>query len=61
MAWHKNINEKWHEIPNFDDKFKRMWNYYLLASAAGFRNRNLNLMQIVFRKNGIKETYLAER
>lgn len=61
MAWHHNINQKWDEIPAFDEKFKRMWNYYLLASAAGFRTRKLNLIQMVFRKNGVKDFYLPER
>ena len=51
----------WDEIPAFDEKFKRMWNYYLLASAAGFRTRKLNLIQMVFRKNGVKDFYLPER
>ncbi len=61
LAWYENINKRWDEIPAFDEKFKRMWNYYLLASAAGFRNRNLNLIQMVFRKNGMKVPYLPVR
>jgi len=61
MSWHKNINEKWDEIPEYDMRFKRMWNYYLLASAAGFRSRSLNLNQYVFRKGGILEPYIPVR
>jgi len=60
LEWHKNINAKWHEIPKYDERFKRMWNYYLLSSAAGFRSRHLQLLQIVFRSHsahGIYETY----
>ena len=49
MAWHKNINSKWDEIPNYDLRFRRMWNYYLSGSAAGFKSRNLQLLQVVFR------------
>lgn len=55
-------NEKlWDRIPQYDLRFKRMWNYYLLASAAGFRSRNLNLNQYVFRKNGVSEQYIPVR
>jgi cyclopropane-fatty-acyl-phospholipid synthase len=61
MSWHRNISEKWDEIPEYDIRFKRMWDYYLLASAAGFRSRNLNLNQYVFRKEGILEPYIANR
>ena len=61
MEWHKNINKKWKEIPNYDERFQRMWNYYLLASAAGFRSRNLQLLQIVFRRLSAKGTYKAVR
>ena len=61
MEWHKKINEKWHELPNYDERFKRMWNYYLLASAAGFRSRNMQLLQVVFRRVSAKSAYLAVR
>ncbi|NCV81769.1 MAG: cyclopropane fatty acyl phospholipid synthase [Actinobacteria bacterium] len=61
LAWYENINRRWSEIPQYERRFQRMWNYYLLASAAGFRARNLNLMQFVFRKNGPQERYISER
>ncbi len=61
MEWHKNISSTWHEIPQYDERFKRMWNYYLLASAAGFRTGNLQLLQCVFQRNGQRPTYIASR
>jgi cyclopropane-fatty-acyl-phospholipid synthase len=61
MQWHKNINATWDQVPEYDLRFRRMWNYYLLASAAGFRSRNLNLNQYVFRKNGVLEPYIPVR
>jgi cyclopropane fatty-acyl-phospholipid synthase-like methyltransferase len=61
MEWFKNINAQWDQIPQYDLRFKRMWNYYLLASAAGFRSRNLNLNQYVFRRGGIYEPYIPVR
>ncbi len=61
MEWHKNISGKWHEIPQYDQRFVRMWNYYLLASAAAFRTGNLQLLQCIFQRNGQRPTYLASR
>ena len=53
MAWHKNSNKNWNKIKkNYDERFKRMWNYYLLASAGAFRVGKNQLWQIVFRKIG---------
>ena len=61
MEWHKNINAKWHEIPQYDLRFQRMWNYYLLASAAGFRSGDLQLIQCVFQRVGQRPTYITAR
>ena len=61
LEWYKNINANWHEIPKYDDRFKRMWNYYLLSSAAGFRSRHLQLLQIVFRSYSAQGTYETYR
>jgi len=53
MAWHANFNKAW---PNLQDKygerFRRMWNYYLLSSAGGFRSRSTQLWQIVLTRVG---------
>jgi cyclopropane-fatty-acyl-phospholipid synthase len=51
MAWHKNFNENWHKIKtNYDERFRRMWNYYLLSCAGTFRAHKNQLWQIVFSK-----------
>ncbi len=48
MVWHKNFNKNWDKIKsNYDDRFKRMWNYYLLSSAGSFRAHDNQLWQIV--------------
>jgi len=58
MAWHKNFNDNWDKIKNkYDEKFKRMWNYYLLICAASFRARNNQLWQIVFTKPSSNKKY----
>jgi len=51
MCWHKNISAAWSDLSSYDRTFQRMWEYYLMASAAGFRTRSLQLWQIVFRRS----------
>lgn len=49
MAWHANFNRAWPELKaKYGERFKRMWDYYLLSSAGGFRSRSQQLWQIVF-------------
>jgi len=61
LAWHARINKRWSEIPNYDERFRRMWNYYLLSSAAGFRARHIQLLQVVFRPMTSRGAYKAVR
>lgn len=62
MAWYTNFKKNWHCLMNkFDERFSRMWQYYLLACAGAFRARDLQLWQIVFSKNGIKGGYQSVR
>ena len=53
MAWHANFEKAWPELKkNYDDRFYRMWRYYLLSSAGAFRARNQQLWQMVFTRYG---------
>jgi cyclopropane-fatty-acyl-phospholipid synthase len=55
MAWHRNFEDAWPELrkkPEYDERFYRMWRYYLLSSAGGFRARSSQLWQIVMTKPG---------
>lgn len=62
MEWHKNFNKNWDKLSaNYDERFRRMWNYYLLSSAAGFRARKLQLWQIVLSKKGMSGVYKSIR
>lgn len=61
MSWSKNLSHSWGELTNYDDRFRRMWHFYLMGSAAGFRARSLQLWQIVFRRKGVDKRYLASR
>ena len=48
LAWHRNFNDGWDRIKErYGERFRRMWNYYLLSSAASFRSRRNQLWQIV--------------
>jgi cyclopropane-fatty-acyl-phospholipid synthase len=58
MAWHQNFIQRWDKVKDiYDDRFYRMWTYYLLACAGSFRSRRNQLWQMVFSKNGIRGGY----
>ncbi|MDP4007455.1 MAG: cyclopropane fatty acyl phospholipid synthase [bacterium] len=58
MAWHKNFENNWDMIKsNYDEKFHRMWRYYLLACAGSFRARRTQLWQVVLSKRGVRGGY----
>jgi len=62
MAWFRNFDESWDDLkPHFDERFYRMWKYYLLSCAASFRARKNQLWQIVLSKKGINEGYQSVR
>ncbi|MCD4760669.1 cyclopropane fatty acyl phospholipid synthase [bacterium] len=62
MAWHKNFNENWNKIKDkYDERFFRMWNYYLLCCAGLFRSRKNQLWQIVLSKHGVPGGYKSIR
>jgi len=58
MAWHENFINAWPKLKDkYSERFYRMWNYYLLSCAAGFRSRQIQLWQIVYTKKGIPGGY----
>ena len=50
--WHETFNDKWDQIASlgFDERFKRMWNFYLTSCAATFDSGNCDVTQITVRK-----------
>jgi cyclopropane-fatty-acyl-phospholipid synthase len=46
--WHETFNAKWDEVAalGFDDRFKRMWNFYLTSCAGTFHSGNCDVTQI---------------
>ncbi len=62
MHWWRNFDASWPELlTRYNERFYRVWKYYLMASAASFRVRSNLLWQIVFSKNGIPEEYISIR
>jgi len=52
MHWFNNFDSNWNKLKSdYDDRFYRMWKYYLLASAGSFRARKNQLWQIVLSKH----------
>ena len=47
IMWRKEFIKKWEEISKqgFDLTFKRMWNFYLSYCEAGFKSKNIDLVQ----------------
>ena len=45
--WREEFNKKWGQIKNqgFDATFRRMWEFYLCYCEAGFKSKNIDLIQ----------------
>jgi cyclopropane-fatty-acyl-phospholipid synthase len=50
--WHSRFNDKWDQVAamGFDDRFRRMWNFYLASCAATFHYANCDVTQITLSK-----------
>ncbi len=60
MAWHRNLSSVKSKIinqPGLDERFYRVWEYYLLSCAALFRVRKAQLMQWVLSPKGVEDGY----
>ncbi len=62
MAWFENFNAHWPELKtDYDERFYRIWKYYLLMCAGAFRTRLNQLWQIVLSPNGVDGCYQSPR
>ncbi|MFT5133605.1 MAG: cyclopropane-fatty-acyl-phospholipid synthase, partial [Gammaproteobacteria bacterium] len=58
MAWLENFEQHWPELKeHYDERFYRMWRYFLMTNAGAFRGRQLQLWQVVFSAEGIDKGY----
>ena len=56
LAWEENFRSAWPTLcqnPAMDQRFYRMWRYYLNSTAGAFRARQLNLWQLVLSRGDI--------
>ena len=61
-AWRNNIDAAWPSLDErYDDRFQRMWRYYLSASIALFRERQGQLWQLMLSPQGRIGGYIAPR
>ncbi len=62
MSWYENFDAHWSDLQgDYDERFYRMWKFYLLSAAAGFRARQSQLWQVVLSKNGMSGGYESIR
>jgi len=62
MAWFENFDHHWPSLKEgYDERFYRMWKYYLLGFAGTFRVRENQLWQIVFTRDKRHQRYDAPR
>lgn len=61
--WWKNFDGAWHTLKDkYNDRFYRMWKYYIFSMMGAFRSRQKNqLWQIVLSKGGVLGGYTAVR
>jgi cyclopropane-fatty-acyl-phospholipid synthase len=58
-AWQRNFENNWPKIAAidtrqpFDERFRRMFNYYFLACKAGFETEHINLWHVLMTKQGM--------
>lgn len=50
--WHETFNNQWDKVADlgFDERFRRMWNFYLTSCAATFQSTNCDVTQITVKR-----------
>ena len=50
--WYEKFNARWSEVAalGFDDRFRRMWNFYLAGCAATFSAGTTDVTQLTLRR-----------
>lgn len=62
MAWHANIEAAWPRLDaRYDERFRRMWRFYLLSCAGSFRARHNQLWQLVLSPAGLPGGFRVPR
>lgn len=62
LCWHSNFERHWNKLKaSYSETFYRMWKYYLLSIAGGFRARYIQVWQIVLSPKGCVQGYKSLR
>lgn len=62
VAWYQNFEQAWPQLAcRHSEKFRRIWRYYLLSCAGGFRARSMQLYQLILSPRGELNGYLSCR
>lgn len=63
QAWRANVEAAWPRLDErrYDERFRRMWRFYLAGSMATFRCRHAQLWQLVLSPEGVSSGYVAPR
>jgi cyclopropane-fatty-acyl-phospholipid synthase len=62
MAWRANVEAAWPKLASrYDERFRRMWNFYLGCSAGVFRSRRDQLWQLTLSPHGRPGGYRVPR
>jgi len=61
-AWRANFDAAWPALSaRYDERFRRMWHFYLAVSAAVFRSRRDQLWQLTLSPHGVPGGYRVPR
>ncbi len=60
--WRQRFEAAWPQLrgEHYDERFRRMWTFYLAFSEGGFRERRIRDLQMVFAKPGFAPPALRE-
>ena len=60
LAWDKNLRAGWRGLSRrYDERFRRMWHFYLRGRAGVYRAEDLRLCQIVYARGPVGEVRLV--
>lgn len=64
MSWYENFKQNWHNLEKYDSKYNerffRLWRYYLLSCSGSFRARNCQVWQILMTKLSSQKIYTLD-
>jgi len=62
LSWCRNFEENWNRVKKkYGERFYRMWRYYLMSVAGGFKARYIQVWQIVLSPRGNVNGYSSLR